>query len=246
MFHRVPFISPTSVVTAAVILVLAALFALSLSSPGTAHASHSSPPTVSILSITPEVGEEDRNLRVTLQLSRPLTEDEEYCYDGRGPNEEPRDEVCIQGGIIVWDTYNDHLSDERAGDSDQWVKFVFRGGETEKRLTFKAKPDDCITPDRTIRVAVNTVFDELDDYGYIIDETEHTVHVSGDDTTNGELFENGGKCLPVDDGATEEIIQNRAPEFSSLPITLSVVENTDADVNIGEPGGRHRPGGATS
>ena len=165
----------------------------------------------------------------------PLELRKEYCYDGRGPNEEPRDEVCIQGGIIVWDTYNDHLSDERAGDSDQWVKFVFRGGETEKRLTFKAKPDDCITPDRTIRVAVNTVFDDLDDYGYIIDETEHTVHVNGDDTTNGELFENGGKCLPVDDGATEEIIQNRAPEFSSLPITLSVVENTDADVNIGDP-----------
>ena len=42
MFHRVPFISPASVVTAAVILVLAALFALSLSSPGTALAEDNS------------------------------------------------------------------------------------------------------------------------------------------------------------------------------------------------------------
>ena len=96
MFHRVPFISPASVVTAAVILALAALFALSLSSPGTAHADHPDLPEVSITSITPEIGEEGGRLRVTLQLSRPLTADEKYCYR-RGVSDGNNGEVCIQG-----------------------------------------------------------------------------------------------------------------------------------------------------
>ena len=103
MFHRVPFISSASVVTAAVILVLAALFALSLSSPGTAHASHPDLPEVSIASITPEMGEEAANLRVTVRLSRSLTEDEKFCYPAI-ESAPPKDEVCIEGGIFVMDS----------------------------------------------------------------------------------------------------------------------------------------------
>ena len=59
MFHRMPLISATAVFTTALIFLLTVLFASSLSSPGTAHASHgSSLPEVSIASITPEIGEE--------------------------------------------------------------------------------------------------------------------------------------------------------------------------------------------
>ena len=58
MFHRSPTFSLTAVAIAALIL-LAAAAALSLASPGTAHAGHgSSLPEVSITSVTPEVGEE--------------------------------------------------------------------------------------------------------------------------------------------------------------------------------------------
>ena len=139
MSHRVPFISPTSVVTAAVILVLAALLALSLSSPGAAHAevnrqaaldqetlesrgdigfpvSTQDPdaghkfsatnhdlPEVSIYAVMPEVGEEGRSVTVTLKLSRPLRTDEKYCYPGR-ESDGNDGSICIEGGIIVWDT----------------------------------------------------------------------------------------------------------------------------------------------
>ena len=235
MFHRVPFISPTSVATATVILVLAALFALSLSSPGTAHASHPAPPTVSIASITPEVGEEGGRLRVTLELSRPLTADEKFCYLGRAANEEPKDEVCIQGGIIVWDTYDDHLRDDSTGDSDHWIKFVFRGGETENRLSVDVANDECITPDRTIRIAVNSAFDDAETYGHLVDPTQHTVRVSGDDETNGTLVADGGECLHVDPGATEDVFTNQAPTFGLDPESRSVAENTAAGEYIGSP-----------
>ena len=245
MVHRVPFIPTASVVTVAVILALAALFASSLSSPGAAHASHPDLPEVSIASITPEVGEEGGYLRVTLRLSRALTADEKFCYPGRAANEEPRDEMCIQGGIIAWDSYNDHLQDGKSGTADELVKFVFGEGSRDgvpqedrsilKRWTVSISNDNCITPDRTIRMAVNTVFDDTDTYGYLIDETEHTVRISGNDTTNGTLVDNGGDCLPVDDGATEDVTVNSAPSFGKLPVTLSVDENTESGEEIGSP-----------
>ena len=128
MFHRVPSFYFIAVATTALIFLLAALFASSLSSPGTAHASHPDLPEVSIASITPEVGEEGGYLRVTLRLSRALTADEKFCYPGRTANEEPNDEMCIQGGIIAWDSYNDHLQDGNSGTADGLVKFVFGEG----------------------------------------------------------------------------------------------------------------------
>ena len=245
MFHRVPSFYFIAVATTALIFLLAALFASSLSSPGTAHASHPDLPEVSIASITPEVGEEGGYLRVTLQLSRALTADEKFCYPGRTADEEPRDEMCIQGGIIAWDSYNDHLQDGNSGNADGLVKFVFGEGGRDgvpqedgsilKRWTVSISNDNCITPDRTIRIAVNTVFDDADTYGYLIDGTVHTVPIAGNDEENGVLVADGGDCLPVDDGVTEDITVNHAPAFSSRPITLSVPENTEAGEDIGNP-----------
>ena len=241
MSHRVPFISPTSVVTAAVILVLAALLALSLSSPGTAHADHPDLPEVSITSITPEIGEEGGRLRVTLQLSRPLTADEKYCYTG-SVSDGNNGEVCIEGGILVWDNYDDHLQTENTGDVDNLTAFVFRGGETEQRKTVAIANDQCITPDREIRVAINWAFDNSDDYGYTIasdsgKESQRTVRVHGNDVTNGGVFgvDPGGKCKAINDGDDEEVIANRAPAFGKKPLTRSVDENTAPDENIGSP-----------
>ena len=241
MFHRVPFISPASVVTAAVILVLAALFALSLSSPGAAHADHPDLPEVSITSITPEIGEEGGRLRVTLQLSRPLTADEKYCYR-RGVSDGNNGEVCIQGGILVWDNYDDHLKAENAGDVDNLTAFVFRGGETQQRKTVDIADDQCITPDREIRVAINWAFDNSDDYGYTIasdsgKESRRTVRVHGNDVTNGGVFgvDPGGKCKAINDGDDEEVIANRAPAFGKKPLTRSVAENTEAGEDVGSP-----------
>ena len=187
MFHRLPIVAIAALGIAA-FLGIASLFSSStLSSPGTAHASHSDLPEVSIASITPEIGEEGGRLRVTLQLSRPLTADEKYCYR-RGVSDGNNGEVCIQGGILVWDNYDDHLKAENAGDVDNLTAFVFRGGETQQRKIVDIKIDQCITPDREIRVAINWAFDNSDDYGYTIasdsgKESRRTVRVSGDDTT---------------------------------------------------------------
>ena len=236
MFHRVPFISSASVVTAAVILVLAALFALSLSSPGTAHASHPDLPEVSIASITPEMGEEAANLRVTVRLSRALTEDEKFCYPAI-ESAPPKDEVCIEGGIFVMDSYNDHLTEDGDRVSDSLSAFVFRTGETEKRLSVGIKDDTCITPGRTIRIAINTAFG-TETYGYTIDETEHTVPVHGNDETNvGHVYlnKNEGECKAINDGEDEEVIANRAPAFGSQPVSLYVAENTPAGEDIESP-----------
>ena len=115
----------------AIILALAAVCLLSLSSTGTAHADHSGMPEVSITGITPEIGEEDRRLRVTLKLSRPLTEDEKFCYSGRAEDGH-NGEVCIQGGIFVWDTYDDHLSEGGEKASNEMVAFKFFATERPK------------------------------------------------------------------------------------------------------------------
>ena len=72
-------------------------------------------------------------------------------------------------------------------------------------------------------------------YGYHIDSTEHTVRVIGDDETNGTLVDDGGKCLPVEEGATEEIVANYAPSFSGRDKTFSVREDADAGEDIGSP-----------
>ena len=243
MFHRLPVIS---VATAAIAVLALLLFMLSPSSPslGTAHASHgSSLPEVSIASITPEVGEEDENVRVTLRLNRELTDDEKFCYPGKEANEDPRDEVCIEGGIQVADTFNDHLPNVGGpGASDNMIKFIFRNSETEKRLSVRVENDDCITPGRTMLIRINTSFDNSDTYGYTIDESPQTVPVHGNDDDNGNLgamYDSSndqpqpGTCPNDGTGVTEDVIANYAPAFSGRDITLSVAENTEAGEEIG-------------
>ena len=276
MFHRVPFISPASVVTAAVILALAALFALSLSSPGAAHAevnrqaaldqetleskgdigfpistqdpdaghkfsaSNHDLPEVSIYAVMPEVGEEGRSVTVTLKLSRPLRTDEKFCFPGR-ESDGNDGSICIEGGIIVWDTYNDHLKEDGARTSDELIKFVFRGIEVEKRLTVRIAEDECITPERTVRIAINWAF-RSETYGYTIYDTQVTVPVNGNDKSDDtDLWDDydsetgQGKCKPVGEGATEEFIYNHAPLFDGQPPTFTVPENTAANQDIGGP-----------
>ena len=246
MFQRVPSISFMAVSTTALIFLLFVLFASSLSSPGTAHAQSPDLPEVRIIDTMPAIGEEGRYVRVTLKLSRALRADEKYCYrerthDGNG-DRNPTSEVCIEGGIIVWDTYDDHLYEEGGPKydngpvpSNELVKFVFRNDEEEKRLSVPVADDQCITPDRIIQISINTAFDDTDTYGYTIDDTEFEVPVNGDDEVNGTLVDNGGNCAPVDDGATEELLGNHAPLFSGSSPTRTVAENTAAGQAIGDP-----------
>ena len=244
MFHRAPFISPTAAAATALILLVGVLFALSFSPPGTAHAAHGgSLPEVKIKAVMPEVGEEGSTVTITLKLNRELSDDEKWCYPAR-PNADPHNEVCIEGGIIVWDTYDDHLYAEDGPyydnghiPPDHNIKFVFRKGETEKRVYHTIENDECITPGRTLRIAINTAF-LPEDYGYTIDTKEFTTPVNGDDTTNSHLTDYKGQrrnCAPVPDGASEEFIGNHAPRFDNLPPTFAVDENTASGQDVGSP-----------
>ncbi len=237
MFHPVPFISPTAAVATTLILLFGVMFALSFSPPGTAHADHSSPPTVKIKAVMPEVGEEGSYVTVTLQLSRQLTADEQYCYLN-GTSQPSTGEVCIEGGINVWDTYDDHLYEEGGSRYDnghvpvnEQLKFVFRGTQVEKREFVRIADDQCITPGRKIRIAINTAFDDVEDYGYLINTKEFTALVNGNDMTNGS------GCNPVGDGVTEEADYNKAPTFdaSENPPEFTVDENTAAGQDVGSP-----------
>ena len=252
MFQRVPLISVTSVLIAAIVLVLAILASHS-SLQGTAHADHPGRPTVSIKSVMPEVGEEGRNVTVTLELSRPLTDDEHFCYPGRGSGEAPKAEVCIEGGVKVRDNYNDHLNEEGHNPSDNYIKFVFRGSQVEDRITVGIVDDECITPDRRLQIWIATEYQDRDaypdetKYGYDIDTTDHYVRVIGNDddddpaelweTFNSEEHDSDSKrtCAPVGDGAIEEGNYNRSPLFGDSEETISVNENTEAREEIGSP-----------
>ncbi len=159
-------------------------------------ADHTDRPTVRIKSVTPEYGEEGTDLRVTLALSRQLTADEKYCYSGGSGSYDDRrkNEVCIEGGIAMFDTYNDHLfADGEVITNDGQHAFVFRGTEVEKRITVPVEDDECITPGRTIRIGIYRPYQDYDEdgngtidpdetkYGYDIDTTEVTRPVIGDD-----------------------------------------------------------------
>ena len=234
---------------------------------GGLSSTHSSRPVVSISSVTPEFGEEGKDLRVTLKLNRQLTADEKYCYGSSGGTREERrkDEVCIEGGVVFFDSYNDHLGADRYKVNDGQHAFVFRNAEVEKRLTFTVQDGECITPNRTVKVAIYTPYQDLDSdgngtidddetiYGYNIDLTSFTVNVIGDDDDDfDENVPNNGLwplkpdnyvwsitnakfCENDGTGFTEEGDYNRAPLFTGLPREFSVQENTSAGQIIGEP-----------
>ena len=223
-------------------------------------ADHSDRPTVSIKSVTPEFGEENTNLRVTLRLSRELTADEEFCYSSTGQTLDDRRKQgkCIEGGIALFDSYNDHLREDGATTNDGQVAFVFRGAEVEKRLTVPVKDDECITPNRTIKIGIYTPYQDIDEdgngtldpheikYGYDIDTTTFTLPVIGNDDDNQNLWPvkpndyvysrtNVNFCENNGTDVTEEGNFNRAPLFSGRPRVFDVVENTAPGQIVGSP-----------
>ena len=221
-------------------------------------------PTVSIKSVMPEVGEEGRSVTVTLKLSRPLTEDEKFCYDNTGtPSDETRkNNACIQGALVGRDSYQNHLHPgESVIPRNIGHKFVFFAGQAEKRLSIGIYDDECITPNRQIvfwlygpyqdrdEDGSGTIEDDETVYGYDFDpEEEVTVRVIGndDDDAPGDLWpltppdyvwssSNVNFCAADGTGVTEDGDYNRAPLFSDQEITISVDENTTSGRDIGDP-----------
>ena len=235
-------------------------------------------PVVSIEKITPadveeggitRYGVEGKQLRVTLVMDRALVDDADdgdsgraRCYSGSDGKTEVT--PCIEGGIIFWDTYDDHLYEEGGPyydnghtPSDELIKFVFFGpglndqpedaadpdGKVRKRITVSIPDDGCITPDRTMAIGINSVFTrpphDEDTYGYTsVNTVFDGIRVDGNDTTNETFLDHRGSprnCASVEDGATEDFVANRPPAFGSLPLTRSVEETDQAAQDIGDP-----------
>ena len=128
------------------------------------------------------------SIYVTMSISRALKSDDvgmpeeshkPRCY-GNSVGE-IKDQPCIEGGILVYDSWKgDYV--------DQLVAFVFRQNDsTSKRIGYRVEmvPDDCpdnndewkISGERIIRVLINEAF-RPDQYGYTINQSEFraTIH----------------------------------------------------------------------
>ena len=143
---------------------------------------------------------EDRFFSVTVKINPTLDSNRNY-QKCRSDHQSMRTEnPCVEGGIVVFDSYNDH--EPNGGQADQLVAFIFFEEQEVDELTVYVEDDACITPNRTIRILINGSFDE-DTYGYTIRSSDTTrgitVRVNGDDDVNG------AGCNPVDEGATEGV-----------------------------------------
>ena len=79
------------------------------------------------------------------------------------------------------------MNEEGHNPPDNYIKFVFRGGQTEDRITFGIPDDQCITPGRQLQIWIATEYQDRDDHpdeakhGYDINTKDQFVPVNGND-----------------------------------------------------------------
>ena len=119
---------------------------------------------------------------------------------------------CVEGSVIVFDSYNDH---EPNGDvADDNIAFIFFGGREEDKLHIFVD-DKCITPNRTIRVKLNSAFvDAEHDYGYTIDDNDISVRVKGNDETNAVGCPSLSPSLSLNPNPSLNLNPNLSPNLS--------------------------------
>ncbi len=126
-------------------------------------------PSVGLDGVSPSgTVSEGTHLRVTVRLSRAITEhddtDRARCYDDSSPPIPKFDgNPCIEGGIVVSDP----------GVDNHLIAFVFRKRDTDadiltKVLTHTIGKDNCDVDTRNIKIWINTAFDK-ETYGYTIE-----------------------------------------------------------------------------
>ena len=129
-------------------------------------------PVVSLGAVRPSPVYEGRDHTLTIQvrINPPL--------DGAAPDKcelRPGMEPCLDGGIWVYDSSKGEIVDEL-------IAFVFRVGDDTRTLSYRVYDDEVYTPDRKIKVRINTHFDNTDTYGYMINESTITVNVIDNDS----------------------------------------------------------------
>ena len=98
-------------------------------------------PVVSLISVEPSSQiQEGNHLHVTLGISPPI----------------PAGEPHLIGGIIVWDSW-------KGESADALIAFAFYPGDTDDVVSYQvdvADDNGAVNTNRTIRIAVNSAFDE--------------------------------------------------------------------------------------
>lgn len=98
-------------------------------------------PVVSLISVEPSSQiQEGNHLHVTLGISPPI----------------PAGEPHLIGGIIVWDSW-------KGESADALIAFAFYPGDTDDVVSYQvdvADDDGAVNTDRTVRIAINSAFDE--------------------------------------------------------------------------------------
>ena len=128
-----------------------------------------SKPTVKIVSVSPSPVREGGRIEVVVSISPLVTDDyyEAECYNRREMK------PCVEGGIRVFDTYNDSPDNMSV---DELIAFVFRKTQVTRTMSHAVAVDCVPTSGRTIRIEINNVFD-----GYTVGSpSERTITVLND------------------------------------------------------------------
>ena len=176
------------------------------------------------------------------------------CHHGSGIEDDKV--LCIEGGIIVWDSYNNWTNDDFA---DELVAFVFQESFEDKNtnttenerleriLTYFVCDDGRADGSRYIRIAINTAFEDAshpqrpppDTYGYDTDHYEVTVRVNDSGKlvptcTDAKVVIVSEKKLTLEEGemAKTYTLKLHSPPTHGVAITIKA----SGDVKVSSDG----------
>ena len=166
----------------------------------------------------------DKNMPGTYPQGKPICRKNNGVDDDNAINDDIEDDEtpCIEGGIIVWDDFND--SDERKF-ADALIAFVFRQPtseevDREQILRFHVCDDGRVDSQREIRIEINTAFEDAshpqrpppETYGYTIDH--YTIRVRVNDS---------GSLVPTCEGVRGVIVE---------PMDVSITEGETGTYSV--------------
>ena len=195
----------------------------------------------------PPHDEADITMPTTYPQGKPI------CHHGTGTDD---DEVlCIEGGIFVWDSYNDSAKGDSA---DRLVAFGFRkpfedddadtsgNQRLERILSYPVCDDGRAGDDRAIRIEINLAFEDAshpqrpppETYGYDIEH--YTINVSVKDS--GSLVPTCADVRGVIVEPTELEVQEGNTETYTVELThpptheMTITATADGDVEVSDDG----------
>ena len=132
-----------------------------------------------------------------------------------------RGEICIEGGIFVYETFNDS---EEGVLVEELIAFVFRGGHKTRNMSHTVVTDCSTNLGRTITIEVNPVFD-----GYRVGRpSSKTIRVN--DIACGIRVELDKLTVPKG-GSTDYDVWLKGRPTVDVTVNISVSGDNDVTVN---------------